>query len=213
MREAKHSVKVLKHDPDRRYLELEVNGEKVRVEKFTDEDWKELCERGKKENLSIQYIATWTLFFEKEEEKEGFEAIVQRMALAAYRLLWYFGPPLSIFHTPPRSVYTFSLRYKGYVFNVHDDLQRRSLRINSVHLVPKEEHDKSKYAPPKEIRREIASIIEHLIMTPAEMYAGDYYVSVQDSAKSFAYSSNSPFPLHIFSQLRSSNHSFNLSFK
>lgn len=31
---AKHSVKVLKHDSDRKYVELELNGEKVRAEHF-----------------------------------------------------------------------------------------------------------------------------------------------------------------------------------
>lgn len=176
---AKHCVKVLKHDPDRRFVELEVDGEKVRVEKFTEEDWKELCERERKESLSIEYIPIGFVSFEKEGERVEDSIVFQRMALAAYRLLWYFSPPLPVPHTPPRSVYTFSLRYRGYVFDVKDDLQLRWLRINSVHLVLKgEEFDKQKYIPPKGIREEITSIVEHLAMTPAEMYAGDYMVSV-----------------------------------
>ncbi|MBO3797405.1 MAG: hypothetical protein QXI42_06240 [Thermoproteota archaeon] len=159
-------------------MELEVDGEKVMVEKFTEEDWKELCEREKKENLSIECITTHFIFLEKEE-RENPEVVFQRMALAAYRLLWYFGPPLPISHIPPRSVYAFSLKYKGYIFDIHDDLSGRALAIYSVHLAPKgEEFDKQKYIPPKEIREEIKSIIKHLVMTPAEMYAGDYYVSV-----------------------------------
>ncbi|MBO3842827.1 MAG: hypothetical protein FGF48_10515 [Candidatus Brockarchaeota archaeon] len=176
---AKHSVKVLKQDPDRRFVELEVDGKKVRVEKFTEEDWSELHEREKKENLSTKLISIDFIPFEEEEKREDSKVVFQRMALAAYRLLWYFGPPLPVFYTTQCSVYTFSLKYKGYIFKVGDDLQLRWLKINSVHLVPKgEEFDKNKYILPKEIREEITSIVEHLAMTPAEMYAGDYMVPV-----------------------------------
>ncbi|MEM3712296.1 MAG: hypothetical protein QXR97_01975 [Thermoproteota archaeon] len=35
MNRAKHCVKVLKRDSDRRFMELEVDGEKVRIEKLT----------------------------------------------------------------------------------------------------------------------------------------------------------------------------------
>lgn len=98
---AKHSVKVLEHDPRKRYVELEVNGERVRVEKFTDEEWDELREREEKENLSIGYINLGIIPFEEEVKLKGktyrlsreSKAIFQRMALAAYRFLWYFGPP------------------------------------------------------------------------------------------------------------------------
>lgn len=157
-------------------MELEVNGEKVKVEKFIEEDWKELYEHERKENLSIEYILVGFVSFEEEKD---LEVVYRCMALATYRLLWYFGPPLSVPHTPPRSVYTFSLKYKGFIFKIGDDLKLRWLRIDSVHLVPEgEEFDKQKYVPPKEIKEEITSIVEHLVMTPVEMYAGDYMVPV-----------------------------------
>ncbi|MGB9622456.1 MAG: hypothetical protein ACPL07_01305 [Candidatus Bathyarchaeia archaeon] len=179
MNKAKHKIGVIRHDPDRKFVELEVDGEKVRVEKFTDEDRRELYEREKKENLSIECIRIGFIPFEKEGEKVEDSIVFQRMALAAYRLLWYFSPPRPVSHTPPRSVYTFTLKYKGYVFEIEDDVALRWLDIHSIHLVPKgEEFDKQKYIPPKEMREEIISIIELLAMTPAEMYAGDYYVSV-----------------------------------
>ena len=151
----------MEYDPRKRYVELEVNGERVRVEKFTDEEWDELREREEKENLSIGYINLGIIPFEEEVKLKGktyrlsreSKAIFQRMALAAYRFLWYFGPPLS--DTPPGSVYTFAVKYKKYIFTVDDDIQHRCLWINSVHLVPKGQaltFDKHKYAPPKEIR-------------------------------------------------------------
>jgi len=191
MSEAKHSVKVLEHDPRKKYVELEVNGEKARVEKFTDEEWDELREREKKEGLSIEFINLGIIPFEEEVKLKGKmyrlggegKTVFQRMALAAYRFLWYFGPPLS--DTPPGSVYTFAVKYKKYIFEINDDIQHRCLWIRSVHLIPKEHalalttFDKHKYyAPPKEIREEIVSIIEHLAKTPANMWDTNDFVPI-----------------------------------
>jgi len=102
MSEAKHSVKVLEHDHRRKYVELKVSGEKARVEKFTDEEWDKLREREKKENFSIEFINLGIIPFEEGAKLKGKtyrlseegKTIFQRMALAAYRFLWYFGPPL-----------------------------------------------------------------------------------------------------------------------
>jgi len=56
-----------------------------------------------------------------------------------------------------------------------------ALWIRSVHLVPKGQgltFDKHKYAPPKEIREEIVSIIEHLAKTPANMWDTNDFVPI-----------------------------------
>ena len=57
MSRTRHKAKVLKRDPERRFfVELEIDGKNVRIEKFTEEDWRELYEHEKKENLSIEYM-------------------------------------------------------------------------------------------------------------------------------------------------------------
>ncbi|MGQ9596950.1 MAG: hypothetical protein ACUVUS_06100 [Thermoproteota archaeon] len=49
MSEGKHKIRVLERDVDRRYIILKLDGEKVRVERFTEEDeeWSEHLRSGK----------------------------------------------------------------------------------------------------------------------------------------------------------------------
>ncbi len=64
MSEAKHSVRVLQRDPERRFVEVEVDGKKVRVERFTEEEDREWNERLKNEKFNILSVQTGYIDFD-----------------------------------------------------------------------------------------------------------------------------------------------------
>ena len=70
--------------------------------------------------------------------KEVSDIVIQRRAMAIYRLLWYFGQTFSLYDKV-RDSCAFRVKYKGYVFRIGDDIESDGLRIDSSHLIPRGE--------------------------------------------------------------------------
>ncbi len=185
MGEGKHKIKVLERDLNRKYVDIELDGERVRVEKLTEEEIKEWNEHLDSGKFTILTIRTgWIDFdygstspFDKEASERVWRELCRRKALAVYRLLWYFGPPYQ-FATGEEFSCTFTLKYKGYVFEVSDRFGEH-MWVSSIHLVTKEEFRKletterkrqKEYAPSEEIGEEILSIVEYLTKNPVTVY-------------------------------------------
>lgn len=174
--EREHEVEVVERDIDRNYLILKLDGNEVRVERFTEEDWRDWVARMEKEflrilNIRIDYIKfsdrNWN-----RKKKDYSKIIYRRKALAIYRLIWYFGPPLRI-SVGNQASCQFEIKYKGYVFEIDDVADSDDFRIDMIHLIPKEEvysiEVRKKYEPPKEIEEEVMAIFEYLTKNPVKI--------------------------------------------
>ncbi|MBO3839267.1 MAG: hypothetical protein QXU09_00400 [Thermoproteota archaeon] len=187
MSEAKHRIELLKRDRKNGLVKLKLDGEEVVVEKIGKE---EMPQKG--EDLQVLLIWTDNIDFgdiaTRGEGKDDYvliptkpEVYNQRKALAIYRLMWCFGMPSEAGTTDEYSC-IYGFKYKGYVFKLMDE-PGRSMRIDSRHLVSKEEDILSaktdkKYAPPKKISEEIISILEYLMKNPVEVYTNGGPMSV-----------------------------------
>jgi hypothetical protein len=155
----------LKRDLNRKYVDVELDGERVRVEKLSEEEikeWNKHLDTGEFTILTIR--AGWidfdygsTSLFDKEACERAWRELCRRKALAVYRLIWYF-PPFQFSSGGEESSCMFTLKYKGYVFKV-EDIFGEHMGVNFLHLVTKGEFRKletterkrrEEYAPSKE---------------------------------------------------------------
>jgi len=172
-----YDVKLVKSDVNRNFIVLKLNGEEVIVEKFTEDEWREWKEREKKESLHSLFVWIGTISFYKENwdprRKDYSKIVAKHRALAVYRLLWYLGQTSSCYDNINESC-AFQVKYKGYVFEIGDNIKSNGFQIHSVHLIPKKEpltaETEKKYEPSKEVRAEIVAIFEYLTKYPVEVF-------------------------------------------
>jgi hypothetical protein len=175
----KYKIEFIHQDYNKKYIELKINGEEVKVEKVSKEELEKL-----KENLSlIEYWPLWgsTIRFKRKELRI-------KKPLAIYRLMINFGIPTYTGYSEYSCSYL--LKYKGYYFKIQDEIFE-AIRIKNILYVPKEigykyyhgingEVEKiiEEYKPPKDICEEFILIIRYLINNPAMVFddtVGEYY--------------------------------------
>ena len=158
-------------------VELKINGEEVKVEKVSKEELEKL----EKLSLIDRWIPWGGMIYFKEKE------IRIKEPLAIYRLSIYFGMPTS--SGVSEYGYSYLLKYKGYYFEIIDDIFLRIWIRNSL-FVTDEIYDKyfhgteeekkkveEEYEAPKDICEEFIAIIRYLINNPAMVYiegTGEY---------------------------------------
>ncbi|MEM2555061.1 MAG: hypothetical protein QXW69_07290 [Nitrososphaerota archaeon] len=161
--EKEYKVKLIEKDHDKRYVIVEVNGEKVKVEAIHRKEVEEILLNKTHGEIGIHLGKIW---FNNNEEK----------AKAVYRLLLYFNaPPI---YSGGDAVCHFYLRYKNFQF-ILVDMINRSLDIDYDYYLPLEEYIKyrdatpeerskfkEKIKPPENIVNEFISIIEYLVKNP-----------------------------------------------
>ncbi|MBO3842535.1 MAG: hypothetical protein FGF48_09015 [Candidatus Brockarchaeota archaeon] len=125
--EAKHRIRMLGRDVNRRHVNVELDGERVGVERFSEEENKEWSEYLKSEKFTILSIGVGYVdfdhgsvnSFDKEATRKARRRLYRRKALAIYRLLWYFGPP---YHTSVGYISSceYLVKYRGFVFSIEE---------------------------------------------------------------------------------------------
>jgi len=158
----KHKIKLLERDSKRNYVILEMDGEKVRIDKISNEKRKKWIELDKKGSVKRISISAGLIDFGTHDKK----------VFGLYRLLWYFGVPHGISDWNQYTCF-FELKYKDFTFVLDD--ARDHLRINSEHDVPRDKYaeyskpeKKAELAPPEEIKNEFRSLIDFLVKYPIE---------------------------------------------
>jgi len=175
----KYKIEFIHQDVyNKKYIELKINGEKVKVEKVNRHEKLEKLEKG------FSRIDRWppagdAIRFKRKELRI-------KKPLAIYRLMINFGAPYELYE---EYCCEYLLKYKGHYFEITDDIFG-PIWIKNILFVTKEIYDKyfhgteeekkkieEEYCAPKDICEEFIAIIRYLINNPAMVYiegVGEY---------------------------------------
>jgi hypothetical protein len=181
--EKEYEIKIIKRDPNEKYVIARINKEEVKIEKLSDEEikeWENLINKNKYEMI-IEEI---------KKIKLDSEFVFHYTSDACVRMSFYFGDRRYFFELGDFPYFGYFLKYKKNYFFVEMDEERVPV-IHWILLVPMSIYEKyyygkdeeakkirEEYAPPKDICEEFIAIIKYLVRNPCKVYTLQYgYVS------------------------------------